>query len=38
MTDKNNDYECDKCGQVIDDNKTAVEVSYGYICFDCTGN
>lgn len=38
MTNENNDYECDKCEEVIDHNEECVEVRYGFICLTCAGH
>jgi len=38
MINQNNEYECDDCEEVIDDNDDCVEVKYGYICLKCAGH
>jgi hypothetical protein len=30
-----NDYECDKCEEVISHNEVSFEVNYGFICQKC---
>lgn len=38
MMNEKNEYECDKCEDVIDVNDDCVEVSYGFICAKCAGH